>query len=131
MLTFSTQKSDLNIDFIYGFLSQSYWANKRTKEDVKQSIEHSYCFGVFLDEQQVGFARVISDTVAFAYLLDVFIDPQHQAKGYGQFLMQSVLDFEPLKNVNKWFLITKDAQKLYEKFGFERIRLPEKYMMKS
>lgn len=128
--TISTDKTLLNIDFIYGFLSQSYWANDRSKEKIIESIQHSLCFGLYLDHQQIGFARVLTDKVVFSYIIDVFIDPNHQGKEYGQFFFKEIYKHPDLINVKAHYLLTKDAQEFYKKFGFFIYPEPEKFMVK-
>jgi hypothetical protein len=68
----SADKSILNIDMIHEFLTNTYWAEGRSRHAVEKAINSSLCFGVYLAKEQVGFARVITDYVAFAYLADVF-----------------------------------------------------------
>jgi len=49
----STDKSLLDLYLVHNFLSNSsYWAQGRSYKVVKRSIEHSICFGVYLDDQQ-------------------------------------------------------------------------------
>ncbi|HWY38199.1 MAG TPA: GNAT family N-acetyltransferase, partial [Bacteroidia bacterium] len=69
--TFSTDKEKLDIDVIHHFLSNSYWAKNIPVEIVKRSIQGSLCFGVYHNNKQIGFARVISDYATFGYLADV------------------------------------------------------------
>jgi len=127
-IVFSKDKSQLNIDFIHSYLTQSYWAKGRTKEEVQFTIDNSICFGMYLEGEQIGFARVITDKLVFAYLMDVFIDDKYQGKGYGHQLMQAVLNDEELKNVKRWLLITLDAQEFYAKSGFHKLEHPERVM---
>lgn len=130
LITVSTDKSLLNTTVIHTYLSeQSYWARGRTFEEVVRSIEHSMCFGVYLDGQQIGFARVISDKTIFAYLADVFVLPNFQGRGVAQTLLKSILDHSELKSVN-WLLRTADAHSLYEKFGFVTVDEPKTYLKK-
>lgn len=126
----STDKSRLNIPAIHAYLTQSYWGTGRTIETVQKSIDHSICFGVYLDEEQIGFARVVSDHTIFAYIMDVFIFPQHQGNGYGKRLMQAIMDHDDFSDVENWFLRTMDAQGLYTQFGFEEVQFPERSMHK-
>ena len=127
-ISISTDKSRLDIKVIHEFLKQSYWAQDRTVEQIQKSIENSICFGVYLKDEQIGFARVLSDTVVFAYLMDVFISEKHRGKGYGKLMLGEILRYPELKNVAKWFLATRDAHKLYQQFGFKEITNPEIYM---
>lgn len=124
----STDKSKLNIKVIHGFLSNSYWAKNRSLKATKVSIKNSLCFGVYYNKIQIGFARVITDYATFAYLADVFILKEHQGKGISKWLMEIILSHDKLQNLRRWFLATKDAHKLYEKFGFRNLKEPGKFM---
>src|SRR4030095_298940 len=61
----STEKEKMDIDFIHSFLTQSYWAEGISKEIIRRSIEGSLCFGVFENDKQLGFARMITDRATF------------------------------------------------------------------
>ena len=124
----STDKHRLDIAFIHRFLTGSYWAAGRSIEQVEKSIEQSVCFGLYVNGQQAGFARVLTDKVAFAYLMDVFIAEQHRGKGYSKMLLREILACPELSEVGKWMLATRDAHDLYRQFQFTGIPQPEKYM---
>ena len=124
----STNKSLLDLNFIHDFISQTYWAKGRTKETMQVCIDNSLCFGVYLEEKQIGFARVLTDFGQFAYLMDVFITPEFQGKGYALELMQYILSHESLQNVKIWRLASSDARGLYEKVGFRALAKPENMM---
>ena len=129
MIQISTDKKRLNTKLIHEFLSQkSYWAKGRNIEIVKRSIENSLCFGVYSDNQQIGFARVVTDYAVFAWLLDVFILEAYRGKGYGKLLMNAIMKHEKLQNLQRWGLGTEDAQGLYQQFGFKPLRKPENIM---
>lgn len=130
MITVSTDKNKLDIPFIQQFLKDIYWAAGRTMEEVQTSINHSFCFGIYLDDKQIGFARVITDYVVFAYLMDVFIDEKHRGKGYSSILIRNMMEEPKLKEVKIWRLATADAHFLYKKFGFNELANPEKLMEK-
>ena len=125
----STDKSRLDVDVIHRFLSEeSYWANKRSIEQTKIAIENSICFGVYLGERQIGFARVVSDKATFAYIGDVFILDEFRGRGLSKLLMQSMLEHPELQGLRRWILATKDAHGLYEQFGFSVLKFPERWM---
>ena len=128
MITVSTDKNKLDVPFIQKFLKNVYWAAGRTIQEVQTTIDHSFCFGIYLDEQQIGFARVITDYVVFAYLMDVFITEEHRGKGYSSILIENMMNEPKLKNIKIWRLATSDAHFLYCKFGFHE--LAEKLMEK-
>ena len=130
MITVSSDKTKLNVPFIQNFLKDVYWAARRTIEEVKTTIDSSFCFGIYLDDKQIGFCRVITDYVVFAYVMDVFIAEEHRGKGYSSILVENMLNEPKLKEVNIWRLATSDAHFLYEKFGFNSLAHPEKMMEK-
>jgi len=114
----STDKSLLSLDTIYDFLvNRSYWAKGRTREQIGRSIENSMCFGVYEDGRQVGFARVVTDYSVMYWLCDVFIDEDYRRRGLGKLLVEFAVNHPELKELNG-ILATKDAQGLYEKYGF-------------
>ena len=130
MITVSTDKNKLNVPFIQHFLKDIYWAAGRTMEEVQTTIDSSFCFGIYLDEEQIGFARVITDYVVFAYVMDVFITEEHRGKGYSSILIENMMNEPKLQEVKIWRLATTDAHFLYEKFGFTPLAHPEKMMEK-
>lgn len=129
-LLISTEKEKLDIDFIHGFLTRSYWAEGRTKEEVQISINRCLNFGVYLASKQVGFARVLTDYTVFAYLMDVFIIEEHRGKGFSKQLMKTIMEHQDLRQIKRWMLITNDAHKLYRQFGFDVIENPSRMMEK-
>lgn len=124
----STKKSRLDMDVIHRFLSKSYWAEGIPREVVEQSIERSLPFGIYKGEQQVGFARVITDYATFAYLGDVFVLEDHRGLGLSKWLMQAVVEHPALQGLRRWMLLTRDAHDLYRKVGFTAPASPERYM---
>lgn len=126
----STDKSKLNIPYIHGFLSQTYWAENIPMETVQRSIEGSVCFGVYEGDQQVGFARVITDKATFGYLADVFVDEAYRGKGLANWLMEVILSEPELQGFRSWQLATRDAHALYAKFGFTPLDDPSRIMRK-
>lgn len=127
----TTDNTKLDFDSIHNWITKSYWANGRTKEDMKKVMENSLNFGLFLNEKQIGFARVITDYHTFAYLCDVIIDDSHRGKGLGKMLMKEVMEYPELKIMKRWLLFTKDAHGLYEQFGFSKDDMPERTMVKK
>jgi GNAT superfamily N-acetyltransferase len=130
MITVSTDKTKLDITFIQNFLKDVYWAAGRTLNEVQTTIDASFCFGIYLEETQIGFCRVITDYVVFAYVMDVFIDENYRGKGYSSILINAMMTEHELQQVKIWRLATSDAHFLYEKFGFKNLAHPEKMMEK-
>ena len=125
-ITISTNKSLLNVNFIHNYLSnQSYWAKGRTLVQVKKTIESCLCFGVYEHKEQIGFARVLTDYVAFGYFMDVFVIDSHQHKGIGNLLLKSIMAHPELTGVQRLMLATQDAHTFYKKFGFDNLENPK------
>lgn len=124
----TTDPSRLDIDFIHGYLVRSYWSEGISREIVERGIANSLCFGVYEGDQQVGFARVITDYATFAYLADVFIIESHRGKGLSKFLMECIIKDSRLQGFRRWILGTRDAHGLYAQYGFKPLAKPERFM---
>jgi ribosomal protein S18 acetylase RimI-like enzyme len=73
--------------------------------------------GVFHEGRQVGFCRAISDGLVHGYLADVYILEEHRGRGLGVAMVQEMVEGGGLDRI-RWLLHTRDAQSLYERFGF-------------
>ena len=125
----SDDRSRLDITLIHEFLTtESYWAVGRDVETVERSIENSLPFGVYKDDEQVGFARVLTDYATFAWIADVFVLNEHRGRGLSKWLMEVILAHPKLQGFRRWVLATKDAHELYRKFGFQELKRPERWM---
>lgn len=124
----SSDPKRIDIRVVHGFLTTSYWAHNISEEVVRRSIEHSFCFGVYHEGTQVGFARVVTDRATFAYLADVFIIEQYRGRGLGQWLINTIVTHPELSGLRRWLLVTRDAHDLYRKCGFSELRNPERFM---
>ncbi len=126
----STDKKKLDVDLIFDFLNkEAYWSKERSRETVEKSIQNSHCYGVYdNDNNQVGFARIITDFAVYAYILDLFVISSHRGLGLGQLLVKEMLSDPDLRQVKKWALATRDAHDLYKKFGFSNVTNPERLM---
>ncbi|HNB51366.1 MAG TPA: GNAT family N-acetyltransferase [Anaerolineales bacterium] len=105
-------------DFIYRQLKQSYWASTRSPAQIEKSIANALPFNLYHEEDQIGFARVITDRAVFAYLADVIIAPRFRGKGLGKWMLSCILTHPDLHGC-KILLETRDAHGLYAQFGFE------------
>ncbi len=115
----STDKQKLDLAYIHQYLSkESYWAANIPFHTVKKSIENSICFGIYQQEQQIGFARMIADEATFGYLADVFVDTAFRGRGLSKWLMEVIMDYPSFQGLRRIMLATRDAQGLYAKFGF-------------
>jgi GNAT superfamily N-acetyltransferase len=125
----STDRSRLDITLIHDFISNhSYWGKGRSREVVERSIEHSLPFGLYKGDEQVGFARIVTDYATFAWIADVFVVAAHRGRGLSKWLMEVIIAHPQLQGFRRWVLSTKDAHELYARFGFIRLHRPERWM---
>ncbi len=130
--TVSTDRSRLQIEVIQAFLAdESYWARARSLEQTQTAIENSICFGLYYDDRQIGFARVISDQATFAYIGDVFVVNEFRGQGLSKWLMEVIISHPDLQNLRRWVLATRDAHGLYEKFDFGPLKVPDRWMERT
>jgi N-acetylglutamate synthase-like GNAT family acetyltransferase len=128
--TISDDKNKIDLKLVHQFLTNSYWAKGRSFKEVKTSIDNSICFGIYNENTQVGFARIVTDFVTIAYLLDVFIVEEYRGNGLSKILLKNIFEDERFVGVKKWMLATLDAHSLYKKFGFKTLNSSEKLMAK-
>jgi GNAT superfamily N-acetyltransferase len=127
----TTDKSKLDLKVIHNFLAnESYWSQNIPFEIFKKSVENSLNFGLFYKEQQIGYARVVSDYATTAYLGDVFVLKEFRGQGLSKWLMEKVMTHPDLQGLRRWILGTKDAHGLYKQFGWKSIANPERWMEK-
>ncbi|WGS54263.1 GNAT family N-acetyltransferase [Paraburkholderia sp. D15] len=128
-LSVTTDIDKFDFAAIHQYLSEvAYWSRGIAREKVERAARNSLAFGLFHEAEQIGFARVITDATTFAYLSDVFIFPDWQGLGLGQWLMKCVLAHPDLQGLRRIMLLTADAHGLYEKFGFTSPANPDMVM---
>jgi GNAT superfamily N-acetyltransferase len=122
----STDPSRLDLPWIHNYLAnEAYWSRGIPFILFKRSIENSLCFGIYLQDKQIGFARVISDYATYAYVGDVFVAQNYREQGLGKWLLKCILDFPELEGLRRWMLVTSNAHGLYEQQGFKPLLHPE------
>ena len=119
----------MDLSVIHDYISKSYWSTGIPFDTLRRALENSLCFGVFSESgEQVGFARMITDTATFAYLADVFVLEEHRGRGLSKWLMHCILVHPELQGLRRITLATRDAHGLYEQFGFSALASPEIFM---
>lgn len=127
--TISTDPARLDLAGIHDYLSKrSYWVPGIPFTHVEQAAEHSLNFGLYTQGKQVGYARVLTDYVRFAYLMDVFVLEEYRGRGLGKWLMDCVMGHPALQEVRRWMLATWDAHGLYAQYGFTSLSTPDRFM---
>jgi predicted GNAT family acetyltransferase len=113
----------------HAFLTNSYWAKGITLETVERSFKHSILVSIWHEGKQVAMARVVSDQATYAYVNDVYVLDCHRKLGLAKALMMQLRGDPRLQDLGRWALYTKDAQELYEQFGFRQYPWPERMMI--
>lgn len=103
----STDRDRIDVEMVHRFLSkESYWAAGIPIDLVRRSIEHALCFGVYKDDRQVGFARVVTDYSTFAYIGDVFVLAECRGQGLSKWMMSMIRGHPDLQGLRRWMLAT-------------------------
>jgi GNAT superfamily N-acetyltransferase len=109
----------VDVDFVERMLRTSYWAPRRERSVIERSLQTSVPLSVFHADRQIGFARIVSDLVTFAWIADVMVDPQYRGRGIGKWMMECIMEHPAVVDTSQQLLRTTDAHDLYAKYGFE------------
>jgi GNAT superfamily N-acetyltransferase len=127
----STDPRRLDLDLVHAYLrDESYWAAGIPRDLCERSIAASLPFGLYEGPRQIGFARVVSDRAAIAYLADVFVVAERRGRGLGTWLVETALAHPELESIRTFILGTADAHELYRRFGFTEAD-PSRWMVRS
>lgn len=109
-------------DQLHALTQKMWWSTDRSKEELAILLKHSLPFAVIDNKTQhlVGFARVLTDVVRYAYIYDVMTEESLRSKGIGKMIMQAILSHPQLSRV-KYLELTcaQDMIEYYKKFGFD------------
>lgn len=125
---------NMQLSEVTDLLRSTEWAEDRTEEMIRKSMENSCPYGLFLKagtgedrikessmdgkDRQIGFARVLTDGVTTFYLMDFVIEEKYRSQGFGTILMDRIMK----ENGHLYGMLhTKDAKAFYEKYGFRAI----------
>lgn len=129
MLRVDTDTYSLDVDMIHRVLASAYWSENIPRAVVERAIAGSLCFGGYLDGHgQVAFARMITDGATFAYLADVFVLPDYRGRGYAKALVAEVMAHPDVQGLRRIMLATRDAHRLYARFGFVPVAASDRLM---
>ncbi|MHB8067755.1 MAG: GNAT family N-acetyltransferase [Desulfobaccales bacterium] len=126
----NSERENLRIDDIQHMLAKVFWSPNITKNEILKGIRNSaLAVGAYTEDgQQIGFLRVVSDEVRFAYILDVVVREDHRRQGLGQKMVKFALAHPQLQDVYQWVLKTLDAHGVYENCGFQPLQYQERWM---
>ncbi|MCR9229086.1 MAG: GNAT family N-acetyltransferase [Flavobacteriaceae bacterium] len=117
-----TDKNRLDIKKVHQQITSTYWGKDRSWEETLMTIEKSICFGMFnKNDEQIAYARMMTDGLVFAYIMDVVVFDPNKGKGLGKELVKYILERSDVKQVNTVALKTLDAHSFYESLGFKKV----------
>jgi ribosomal protein S18 acetylase RimI-like enzyme len=97
-------------------LAADNWDNGRSPEALRRSFEQSQHVAFALDgERVVGMARLLSDGVSNAYLIDVWTLSGYRRQGIATAMLRALAARVPGQHIG---LQTDHGQALYESLGF-------------
>jgi ribosomal protein S18 acetylase RimI-like enzyme len=114
----STDRARLDVEAVLSMLLDTHWAHSMEREVLERAIANSLCVGVYENGRLVAFARAVTDLSTYAYLTDVVVDRDHRGRGLGRWMIETLLEHPDLQRLRRIALLTRDAQWLYEPFGF-------------
>jgi GNAT superfamily N-acetyltransferase len=120
----TTDPKAVDPETVYNLLATSYWATFRSRADVEACLEHSVCFTLRQEHEQIGFARIVTDYRVFAWFTDIIVDPAYRGQKLGTWLVECMMEYPGIRTCKK-VLQTRDSHGLYEKFGFARCEAME------
>ncbi|MEG8026038.1 GNAT family N-acetyltransferase [Sphingomonas aurantiaca] len=124
----SDDASRLQIDRIHGWLASSYWSPGIERALVERAIAGSHCLGAYRDDEQVAFARMITDHATFAWLADVWVEESVRGQGLGRRMVGWFLDHPLFAGLRRIGLVTADAHGVYAGLGFHPLVRADRYM---
>ena len=127
-LTLTTDRRRIDVAAALALLHTTYWATALTHDSLALAMEHSICFGVLDGATLIGFARIVTDLVTYAYWSDVVVAERFRGRGIGLWLSREMLAHPQLQTLRRVALITRDAASLYAEIGFTEGSGPFIYM---
>ncbi|KAE8362751.1 hypothetical protein BDV27DRAFT_146694 [Aspergillus caelatus] len=132
----STDKNLLSIPSINHAFGQDfmYWVNPVPDHILESVVDRSFCFGLYkvihnpvaangngakpqpdefktTDIEQIGFARLITDNITFAYLTDLYVLPEYQGLGLGGWLIDCVNEVLSELPYLRWVMLRTSVKK--------------------
>jgi ribosomal protein S18 acetylase RimI-like enzyme len=127
-LVLSTDRARIDQRVVLDMLKGAHWGASVTAEILDRSIANSVCLGVYDGDRQLAFARVVTDLSTYAYLTDVIVADGARSRGIGSWMIEEILAHPDLQGLRRIALLTRDAQALYERFGFSTRMATSTYM---
>jgi len=130
-LVLTTDRRRIDVEAVLAMLLASHWGGAITRDVLARAIENSICISVLegtIRTRQVGFARVVTDLATYGYLTDVIVAEDMRGRGVGSWMVEAIVGHPDLQGFRRIALYTRDARRLYERFGFSTDRPESVYM---
>ena len=114
----TSDPAHIDVDQVFEWLQTTYWADTRTREEQETGMVNSLNYGAFVDNQMVGYARVVTDYATFGWLCDVYVTPESRGQGVARALLDSIFSDPKVAQVKRMLLGTRYAHGLYRKYDF-------------
>jgi len=98
------------------------WAKNRKIKDLKYCLANSDAIvSLWSNNKLLGFGRALSDGTYRSVLWDIVIDHNHQGKGYGKLIVNSLLESKKIQQSEKIYLMTSNQTEFYCQIGFKEV----------
>lgn len=118
----SDELTDRQLEQLMVLYKGEWWSNTRTLPDVQRMLHSSDILFVVTEEgaeNLLGFARVLTDDVYYALVLDVIVGTRHRGRGLGKSLMDAVISHPRLLAVRSIELVCQpELVEFYKKWEF-------------
>jgi GNAT superfamily N-acetyltransferase len=140
----STDKNLISIPALTAAFAQDYmyWVSAMPDDVVQKIVDSSFCFGLYKVQQakndasptgtdapataaasaqagsieQIGFARLATDHVTFAYLTDLYVLPEYQGLGLGGWIIDCIDELLMSLPHLRWFMLRTSMPKSKEAY---------------
>ncbi|MBX9786263.1 MAG: GNAT family N-acetyltransferase [Alphaproteobacteria bacterium] len=107
---------------LLSLFKEHFWLKTRTLKDIE--VMEKTCLILALIERDtdnlVGFTRVLTDQVKYAYIHDVLVKTELQGKGLGRLLIETAINHPTLREIVCFELLClPDKLPFYKKFNFD------------
>lgn len=119
-----TDASAMDLDAIHAMIAKTYWSTN-IRRDVFEKAFHASVVVAAVDRatgRTVGFSRVVTDKATFAWLCDVVVDDAWHGHGIAKRMLLTLDRMADMATLRRWVLATRDAQSLYEQFGYRGVQ---------
>jgi len=120
-LTIVHELNKPQIDQLVDLYKKMWWSKERTKDEVLTLLKTSVSFGLIHDATQelIGYARVLTDEIKYAFIFDVMLQEHMRGKGLGKALIEAIVAHPKLKRITRFELTcVPELVSFYEQFGF-------------